>query len=283
MSKLFKLKEWFTLEEAAKHLSLSFGEDVSIPDVIRLGLDRHLTISIIPVNKIRVKKGNTVPIEEATRKMIPEFIPDFLKEKAPIYYLAGTRISETECVLFENSDVVSVSGIWDLPMLGGEVLDLEFQYHELTGGPTLELETLDGTFIEEPNSNPRVICEVQEHFENNEFSDKLPNPERKYANENYYPAGGLPQDCIFVVRRESLTNLLNSLDEHQPSEPSQKSKNVYSKTIYTLSKALIGSFSGKKTKDAAAVLAALDSVGLKHPINQKSLADILEDGRELVE
>lgn len=43
MSKLFKLKEWLTMGDAARHLSLAFGENVTEADVFRLALDGHMT------------------------------------------------------------------------------------------------------------------------------------------------------------------------------------------------------------------------------------------------
>ena len=44
MQKLLNLKEWLTIADAARHLSILFGEDVSEPDVLRLALDGHLTL-----------------------------------------------------------------------------------------------------------------------------------------------------------------------------------------------------------------------------------------------
>lgn len=46
MSKLFTLKKWVTLIEAANYLSVAFGELVSESDVIQLALDGHLKLSI---------------------------------------------------------------------------------------------------------------------------------------------------------------------------------------------------------------------------------------------
>ncbi len=51
MSKLFKLKEWLTLPDAAKHLAIAFGEEVGEADVLRLALDGHLKLSVNFVNK----------------------------------------------------------------------------------------------------------------------------------------------------------------------------------------------------------------------------------------
>ena len=49
-SKLFNLKKWLTIEESAKYLSIMFDEDVSEADVLRLGLDKHLKLSVNFVN-----------------------------------------------------------------------------------------------------------------------------------------------------------------------------------------------------------------------------------------
>ena len=50
MKKLLKLREWLTVPEAAGHLSILFGEDVTEADVLRLALDGHLTLSVNFVN-----------------------------------------------------------------------------------------------------------------------------------------------------------------------------------------------------------------------------------------
>lgn len=53
MSKLFSLKRWVTLTDAAKYLSISFGENVTEADVIQLALDDHLLLSIRLLNDVR--------------------------------------------------------------------------------------------------------------------------------------------------------------------------------------------------------------------------------------
>jgi hypothetical protein len=41
VKKFLNLKPWLTIADAARHLSILFGEDVSDADVLRLGLDGH--------------------------------------------------------------------------------------------------------------------------------------------------------------------------------------------------------------------------------------------------
>ena len=64
LSKLFKLKEWLTVLDAAKHLSVVFGEEVTEADVLRLALDGHLKLSVNFVNHTVAKKGRIVSWEE---------------------------------------------------------------------------------------------------------------------------------------------------------------------------------------------------------------------------
>ena len=56
-SKLFKRKEWLTIPETVKHLSIMFGEEVTEADVFRLGLDGHLKLSVNFVNHAHAKRG----------------------------------------------------------------------------------------------------------------------------------------------------------------------------------------------------------------------------------
>ena len=64
-SMLFKLKEWLTLKDTAQYLSVLFKEDVSEADVLRLGLDGCLKLSVNFVNLSFAKCGKAVSCEDA--------------------------------------------------------------------------------------------------------------------------------------------------------------------------------------------------------------------------
>ncbi len=65
MSKLLNLKQWLTIKDAARHLSILFGEDVGEADILRLGLDKKLQLSVNLVNHATVKRQKIIPISEA--------------------------------------------------------------------------------------------------------------------------------------------------------------------------------------------------------------------------
>ncbi|MBU2648362.1 hypothetical protein KKI24_26890 [bacterium] len=64
MSKLFKLKKWLTLEEAAVHISNVLDEAVTIADLLRFALDGYLTLSVDFVNHTQARKGKWVKTED---------------------------------------------------------------------------------------------------------------------------------------------------------------------------------------------------------------------------
>jgi len=173
ISKLFKLKEWLTLPDAAKHLSGVCGEEVTVADILLLGLDRHLTLSVNFVNYAYAEPRKLVYFDE--EELInslgqgiypPEFkfadMP-FSKDKL----MLALRIDEGKFLTRENDpNVVRIEGIWDLPMIGGEDIYVRSKYHELTDGPPVDLIGIDGCFVARNND---TICELQDSFD--EYSD----------------------------------------------------------------------------------------------------------------
>ncbi len=145
--------------------------------------------------------------------------------------------------------VLTIKDVWDLPMLGTERIDIEHEYQMLTNGPEITLTGLDGAFVEREDG---VIFQVQESFgkewidyqnseeskqksldfyrkvldkriANNEIDEKeaerllgqrkknLDRP-REY-DDNFYPAGGLPDDSVLVVRTQALIDLQERLSQ----------------------------------------------------------------------
>jgi hypothetical protein len=175
MSKLLKLKEWLTVPDAARRLSGICGEPVSDADVLRLGLDGHLTLSVHLVNQAHARKGAVVPLEQAETKIfpgpgenwntdrsrrlgqlprftcegaadLPADVVDGLNDGSLIRVITDLNIDGEQFLHLEDR-VVSIYGVWDLAMIGAETLDVEHMYQQLTGGPEVTLIQLDGVFL----------------------------------------------------------------------------------------------------------------------------------------
>ena len=215
MSKLFKLREWITIPDAAKRLTVSLGEAVTEVDVFRLSLDGHLALSVQLVNAAYGRLCKRMNLNEIEWMEVAPLVGD-----TPIRIPKNGRVWCEEGVYFQvTPDVVKLEcGIWDLPMSGGERVDVEHEYQSLTSGPAVTAVTLEGVFMQHPNGD---LFEIQEHFADNDQFDakKLHKP---FTNsKNFHPAGMLPDDVVYVVRTSALTNFEASLiaSETKPDQP----------------------------------------------------------------
>lgn len=260
MSKLLKLKVWLTLDDAARHLSLMFGEAVSKSDVLRLALDGRLTLSVNFVNGAKARCGPMIERDEVQWRELPGL------NGGTISLPDGVMLNDGSAITLED-EVVSLRGIYDLTMLGNERLDVEHLYQQLTDGPSVTLQGLDGPFVVAGD----LYCQLQESFDENEFQAGSAAQRRKLeafieregvndeeaealrqkhkvdreqfkkrraerpACESYYPAGGLPQDAVFVVRTGALAELLAAA-----SEPERAKPDLGTRERETLLKLLIG-------------------------------------------
>jgi hypothetical protein len=199
LSKLLKLKEWLTVPDAARHLSILFGEAVLEADVLRLGLDGHLQLSAQFVNHASAQCGKVVPLADVKRREFPT-----LDGKGVVQSIDhGIYLGEGR-VFSYNPVICSIEGIWDLTMLGAENLDVEHKYQFMTGGPAVELATLEGPLVNRPDGS---WARIMAHFSKNEHFNKKNLKSPNSHPDNYYPAGGLPDDAVLVVRTSSLQRL----------------------------------------------------------------------------
>ncbi len=280
MSKLLKLKSWLTIEDAAKRLSISAGEKVSQPDILRLALEGHLRLSVYFVNHGRARMGKVVPWRETRWRLIkpifegsmgpalndddiassfPEHLQKLWRETSVDFreicrpMMTSLTIEEGKFLNLEK-EVVELTGIWDLPMIGTERLDVEHEYQQLTGGPEVTLQGLDGAFV---SQGEEVICQLQESWDQNPYQkgslasfeklkaaifgktiskkrseqllqeheedrvNFLETSKSQPEKDNYFPAGGLPKDAVLVVRATALSELENQLTvtEEKPEKP----------------------------------------------------------------
>lgn len=284
MSKIYRFREWLTIPETARRMSISFDDDVTEADVLRLALDRRLQLSVNFVNHAKARCGKVITWEEtdwwlpprldkfpsdtvineadrattASRQyprklaaLYAELPPD---ERNKFYPMMRSLSIDGERFVTLSDDVVTLQGVWDLPMIGGERLDVEHRFQSLTGGPAVTLTNLDGAFVEGLDG---TLCQLQEDLESNEYqpgsraalerlerriSDEgiepqeakrlldlhsetrkafLARMESRPKKENYYPSCGLPKDAVLVVRTDALRKLERSVNDAQdaPEKP----------------------------------------------------------------
>lgn len=215
MSKLFNLKKWLTIEDAAKHLSAIFDEPVKDYDILRFALDGHLKLSVNFVNHVYAIKHKIVSFENVEKVSI------FGSELVPM----GLRLGDGNFLVNEDK-VLSVIGVMDLMMMGGERLDVEDLYQKLTSGIEVTSVCIDGVFMQNPKDND--IYGLQSCFKDDVASMR--------NKSNYYPAGGLPNDAALVVRTSAISEFIESV--HSANEVEKPLKDTERNTLLTIIAAL---------------------------------------------
>lgn len=221
-SKLFKLKKWLTLSETAKHLSGVCCEDVTEADILRLALDGHLKLSVYFVNEAYGIAGYfekyTLPGELLGAEPVAGAVTKVIS-------LIGEMLPEYTFVAREKGKVFMINkGVWDLPMLGSERLDVERRWQNLTDGPQEPHQCLGGVFVEGQNgivNSLQELCNDDEDqddsfaqwIESRDFWERGALPRN---DKDYYPAYGLPEDSVFVVRAEALREFVQCISENEP-------------------------------------------------------------------
>lgn len=107
-----------------------------------------------------------------------------------------------------EKEVVTIDGVWDLPLLGAERLDVEHHFQQETFGPDVTLVNLNGAFVRREDT----VCQLQETLDT-----RTPNSEDR-AEPTYIPAGGLPEDTCLVVR----TAALREFEQAVAADPDEK-------------------------------------------------------------
>jgi hypothetical protein len=235
VSKLYKLREWLQLEEAASYLSEALGETVDSASILRLALDGYLRLSVNLVNKATVRFGTIVTLDEANKR-------DFSLPpgSAPVTVVTALDLGNGRYLNLEDQ-VTTIEGIWDLPMpmIGSERLDIEHRYQNLTFGPAVTLVGLDGAFLEGP---PNMLLQIQDFLR-----------DEAGMVSGYYPAGGLPDDSVVVVRLDELIEFqkrpeLQSTEQRKPI--GGRAESTYLNIIGALLDLLVGTTPDGRRKSA---------------------------------
>ena len=218
MSKLFKFKNWFSVEETANRLTSSLGEKVSASDCFQLAIDGHITISAM-LDEGRYVIAAQV-IKNTQRKVFEQWIIETLDDGAIIRSPAGEHFYSNEQLDYEYEDIERVGdvfkithGIYDLPMLGAESLDVMHAFDLSRGQSPREFHNMEGPFLLtdfglvnvlntfnefsikcDDNGNPKPFDKTSKQFV--DFS-------RKNYHSFFYPADEIG-DVEFVFRKENI-------------------------------------------------------------------------------
>lgn len=237
MSKLFQLKRYLTIEETAKRLTTTLGEKVSIADCLQLAIEGHITISAM------LDEGRYViavqVIKNSQRRVFEKWIIETNSAGAVVRTMAGDEFYTNEQLDYEYKDIERVSdvlrinhGIYDLPMIGSESLDVMHKLDLSLGRVPREFHNIEGAFLSTEFGLVNILDTFNKFAVNidkngtpklyDKASDRFVDFSRDDYHSFFYPADGLG-NVEFVFRKENIeefekktlsnnNNLLN-LDE----------------------------------------------------------------------
>ncbi|MBU9272705.1 hypothetical protein [Burkholderia gladioli] len=297
MSKLLTLKEWLNVPEVARHLSRIFNEEVGEADVLRFALDGRLKLSVHFVNNAYANPGKFCRTDDIEWYESPIGKKEnAFESKIP----KGICVGDDQWVVLEDK-VVTLTGVWDLPLIGADRLDVEHEYQRLIDGPKVSLLNLDGAFVcDEANGVYRLCDPIDE----NEFVEGSSAYMRRVANEiinamtaeeaaelrvmasskredflrksaslksvdKFYPAGGIPRDGVLVVRSRCLADFVASVTDSKvgvsEDRLSTKERNSLLKIVLALSS--LANLKGDTYKRAETIANAAKDVGVSISVN----------------
>jgi hypothetical protein len=192
LSKLLKFKEWVALPEAARHLSNSFGEEVSEADVLRFALGGHLTISVLFMDPNPAVCGTMVTVDDPSECFDPENIGDHDTREEQVERSRKILIDHRDNLALEVEAHSHIEGVWDLLMRGGERYYVEDKHQKLIDGPPVYPFYLDqGIYVVRQDVG---TCRVPPEL----------------------PDGGIPNDSFLVVRTSELEKFVKRISSLDP-------------------------------------------------------------------
>jgi len=208
-----KPKTWSTLPDAVKHISNACEEYVTEADILRLALDGEIKLSFFLINGT---------------------------------WAAPCNVDEGGNLNMQDKEWVSISGLWDVPMLQGNYFEVERMFWNLTGNTLAKRPSCYKAFLE---GDDGTIYRLKDSFNISEyqggFREKLKEQRRQNAINNIdkenadlllsmieeerisglkirsqYKGSTLPKDGIFVVRSNVLEKLKHKFVPIVPDDAS---------------------------------------------------------------
>lgn len=198
MTKAAALKKWFDLAEASEYVSKLLGDEIKIVDLVRYAIDGHLQLSARFVGHQPARVGHIV----ASSQLKPRSVPS-LDGEGTVELLGGIPLGGTEAIVFEEGESF-ITGIFNLPMFGGERVSIENRYQELKGLNGLDVIAIDGAFVSDPQIPEQVyqILKVWEHVPTNSGNVK----------RTYVPSTELPENAELVILKSEIKRLVESVN-----------------------------------------------------------------------
>lgn len=166
---LLKLKKFLTLEETTHHLSDFFEVPVPLSDVYGLALNGELTLSVRFINPTYGLKGRIISGFDGDKFQLNTDLVTGEELDEPYFgYIDDDAVPiNSENWFVYDKEVRTVDGIWDLPMIGLERLEIERLYSSEVHAPEPLYTDTYGIYLKQGE----VVCRLQNKLEDSSVQE----------------------------------------------------------------------------------------------------------------
>ncbi|MFV8570032.1 hypothetical protein ACNQ6O_02370 [Marinobacter sp. SBS5] len=215
--KLLKRKNWLTLEDSARCLSITLSEEVSPGDLIQLALEGHFNLSVmLPRETLAVK----YELNESAHDPAPTLdnTPDGLLARLDLFSRSSWALIPSTRTLYEpNFDMTThIAGLWGFPCF------------ESSGNMDILGQRLSQTLSSRPiNDSPsdRLHPIVVQHSDSQDIyalvtlSDEFRvDFSAELAPRSKYTLCSLPENSFLGIKQDELQHFITSLNEPESTD-----------------------------------------------------------------
>jgi len=195
MNKMLALREWLTISDAAAYLAKALNDPVRDADVIRLGIDGLLQLSLNFVNNGLAWLGS-LPNGE----LIEDEFGRVLLER-------------------RESDPQVIDGVWDVMPRGSGEIELLRLEQKMLGGPEVQLWSIAGIFIARPDRSEWGQLAALHIRGVDVFSDIVARGlPLVRIHQQHLETLQFPEDAALVVRVDELNAFISAATNSMPGE-----------------------------------------------------------------
>lgn len=195
MRKLYKLKNWYSLEDAARRLTITLGEDVSVNDLLQLTLEGHLPLSWY---------ARHIPAQE----VVPYTSVKKRDEYSRKFGLFNHKPNpETNAVIIDSrferlSEVIHLNGAYKLDFgLSGGLTDWVLA---LITNTDTEIVALEGYFVRDEKENLWRIMEARNTDYPKTYGLNPDHSQYVIDDDRYFPRGEYPDQADLGITKTDI-------------------------------------------------------------------------------
>ncbi|UWQ91972.1 hypothetical protein K3727_04005 [Rhodobacteraceae bacterium M382] len=272
LKKIYKLKQWYSIQDAAERLSLTLEEEVSSAAVLELALDGHICLHWF------MRHVSTREVVYQTRSLPLSFD----KENKPILPSGG----EGKTVNVEFKDFFPLEGRKSISILDGPhrlrlelcgALEDYLRAHLTnTGG---ELVSLDGFFVESDDGH---VFQVMESFDSVSIKSMFPDDRLSMHDvRGYYPSGDWPALSELGFTKQELERFEGTLQDSGPKEVASRERQTLYKMLIAMALDGYGyDHAASRSPFPTELEGILERLGL--PVSDDTIRQKLKEAAELL-